>query len=156
MNHFFLFFKKYLIFNSDAVSKYFQKKINIKIITLLKSPHVNKKAQEHFETKIFKKKFKILIKNPSKLLFFLKKISYNIHSDINIKIKKLLNSKTYSIKKEFKITSLNNFKFKTFNNNLVKAKNFKLKKNLNFLKKKNFFNSVIFKKINKLFFALQF
>jgi len=156
INHFFWFFKKYLIFSSNSINKYYQKKISIKRITLLKSPHVNKKAQEQFETIIFKKHFKILIKKNSKLLLFLKKISYNAYSDINIKIKELLNSSNFFVKKKLKIISLNNFKVNMYCNIFVKAKNFRFKKGLNFWKKNNNLNYIISKKINKLFFALQF
>lgn len=156
MSHFFLFFKKYLIFNFNVISKYQQKKTNVKIITLLKSPHVNKKSQEQFETRVFKKHFKILIKNNLKLFFFLKKISYNIYSDINIKIKELINNNKYFVKKKFKVINLNNFKVKTYSHIIIKAKNLKFKKSLNFFKKNNSLNFIISKKSNQLLFVFQF
>ena len=156
MNHFFFFLKKYLTFNCDVVSKYYQKKTSIKKVTLLKSPHVNKKAQEQFETRIFKKEIKMLINNNFKLLFLLKKINYNIYSDINIKIKELLNNNNFLTKKKFKIIGLNNFKINMYCSIFVEARNFKFKKSLNFFKKNNSLNFIISTKINRLFSVFQF
>lgn len=79
----------------------------IKKISLLKSPHVNKKAQKHFEYRIFTKKINIyLCYNNIKFLIFLKKIKTQLFPEIKIKInfyfnnifsKNLLNPKNYFI-----------------------------------------------------------
>ena len=58
-NDFFLFFNENTVYKSNVIKKYFQKKIEKKRLTILKSPHVNKKAQEQFESRLFKKQFTI-------------------------------------------------------------------------------------------------
>ncbi len=55
-----------------------------KRITLLKSPHVNKKAKETFETHTYKQVFSF--SNHSKILEILSFISKNKSHSINIKI----------------------------------------------------------------------
>lgn len=120
---------------------------------MLGSPHVNKNSQEQFEIKTFRKHFKITVQENSKLLLFLKKLSYNIGSDINIKIKRSLNSK-FVFKNKFNLINSNNFKIKTYDIT-IKAKNFKFKQKLNFFKKNIKLNFIISKKINQLFFVYQ-
>ena len=41
--------------NFNVIQKYFEKKRKKKILTILKSPHVNKKAQEKFEFRYYSK-----------------------------------------------------------------------------------------------------
>nr|YP_009115283.1 ribosomal protein S10 [Berkeleya fennica]AJA05804.1 ribosomal protein S10 [Berkeleya fennica] len=41
--------------NFNIIQKYFEKKRKKKILTILKSPHVNKKAQEQFEFRYYSK-----------------------------------------------------------------------------------------------------
>jgi len=153
LNYFILFFKRYVIYNSNTINKHFQKKINTKTITILGSPHVNKNSQEQFEIKTFKKHFKITVQENSKLLLFLKKLNYNIGSDINIKIKQSLNSKFF-FKKKFNLINSNNLKVGIYNIT-IEAKNFKFKKELHSFKKNIRLNFIISKKINQLFFAYQ-
>lgn len=155
LNHFVLFFKKYLIHNSNTIAKYFQKKVNTKIITVLKSPHVNKKSQEQFETKIFKKQINIKLRNNWKLISFFRRVCHSMCSDINIKVKQLFHSKHFYKKKLHTIT-LKNFKIKMHNNSTVKVKNFKFQNNLKFLKKDTTLNLIMSKKTNQLFSIFQF
>lgn len=107
LNNAFFFF-----FNNPSLcllKKYFQKKTKKHFFTVLKSPHVNKTAQEQFETRTFYKQ--LILYSPKKLqhLLFLKKIQSNLFSDVMIKIKILVNKKKNS-NIESKIFNPNNFK----------------------------------------------
>ena len=86
------------------------KKKTKKVITVLKSPHVNKTAQEQFEFKFFYRQFLIrpLIKN-FKFLLLIKKIKSYLFSDTKIIIKFLNN---HNVKKKYKLLNPNNFKLK--------------------------------------------
>jgi ribosomal protein S10 len=125
--------KKFIYFLSENVNKnfnsinfYYQKKKKKKIITLLKSPHVNKTAQEQFEMKYFSKKLKIITTQTFKFLIFLKNIKNFLFSDIQIKTKFTCNSKEQFLSRK-KILNLDNLPFKYSikqNKNLIN-KNFK-------------------------------
>ena len=154
LNHFVLFLEKYLIYNSNTIAKYVQQKASTKIITVLKSPHVNKKSQEQFETTIFKKHFKITVQNDWKVLVFFRKICRNMCSDINIKIKQLFNSK-YFLKKNLNIINLKNFKIKMYYNSVIKVRNFKFQKSLNLFKKSTLLNFIISKKAKQFIYIFQ-
>ena len=69
-----------------------QQKIN-KIFTILKSPHVNKTAQEQFELNLFSKNIKIHSFQIIKILVILKKIQSEFFSDINIQTRFFINQK---------------------------------------------------------------
>jgi ribosomal protein S10 len=73
INDFFLFFNGNTVCNLNVIKKYFQKKIEKKKLTILKSPHVNKKAQEQFESRLFKKQFTVQTTKNLKYLIFLKR-----------------------------------------------------------------------------------
>lgn len=121
------------------LSKSYNKKNKKKVITILKSPHVNKKAQEQFEFNIFSKKITLKMPNDSKFLIFLKKIETNLSSDVSIKIKLLIN-KRLPEKFEIKVFNPSYFQFNFFKNtNLL---------NNNKLKKERILD---FKKVKKLF-----
>ena len=79
-----------------------------KIITVLKSPHVNKKAQEQFETRIFSQKLVIYTAYDNRFLYFLKNLKLRLFPDIRLKIKFITNRNS-SIKKQ--IFNLYNYKF---------------------------------------------
>lgn len=87
-----LFFKKLLINNILKNKFTFQK---IKKLTLLKSPHIYKRAQEHLGSKFYMKKISIFTHNFSKLLIIIKKVLNFAFYDLNIKIKHFL---TFKIK----------------------------------------------------------
>lgn len=132
------FFKRNLRINFFYINKTFNKKKNKKIITLLKSPHVNKTAQEQFEIKNWFVQFTIYVTQPLKFLTFLKKIKETLFPDLKYKIKNFFRSinKFFIQKKRF---SLNQYRFKkilkikkyTYN-----SKNLQINtnKNINFLR----------------------
>ena len=82
--------------------------IKKKVITVLKSPHVNKTAQEKFEYRIYKKKIKCFTPQILLLLIFLKKLRFNIFSDINFKLN-LIANKTIEKKKIQNQINIDNF-----------------------------------------------
>lgn len=126
----------------DIIQKYSQKKNKKKRLTILKSPHVNKKAQEQFENKILKKQLTIQITKSYKYLIFLKKLNYNLFPDINIKVQYRKNLKLLPLK----IFYPNNFKF----NKYINLKSFNTK-NLNQQKEnKKSYRTLIAKKTNLL------
>ena len=110
---------------------------NQKIITLLKSPHVNKTAQEHLETRLFTKKILVNGICLRKNIIFLKKILDKLFQDISIQLEFTINKNINTINKLL-IFYPNNFSLtlkKEFKTNLKRnkqkiiSKNFKLKKN---------------------------
>ena len=60
-----------------------------KLVTVLKSPHVNKTAQEQFEFRIYTKEFVISSFKPLTLFLILKKINDLSFSGLNLKVKTL-------------------------------------------------------------------
>ncbi len=132
INDFFLFFNKNTMCNFNAIKKYFQKKMEKKKLTILKSPHVNKKAQEQFESRFFKKQFTIQITKNLKYLIFLKKLNYDLFPDTDIKLKCIITNENKK-KLGLKVFNPNNFKINKYYS--LKTNNFNLK-NLNKLKKK--------------------
>lgn len=66
-----------------------------KFLTVLKSPHVNKTAQEQFEFKFYSKKFLVLPLQHKKFIYIIKKINSHSFFDINIEIKVLVNNRFY-------------------------------------------------------------
>lgn len=83
----------------------------IKRFTFLKSPHVNKTAQEHFNFIVFSKIACVKNFQIFKMLMILKKIKNHLCCDVIIKIKfSLLKNKTPNFlkKSELKIGNINN------------------------------------------------
>nr|QDA21752.1 ribosomal protein S10 [Proschkinia sp. SZCZR1824] len=74
------------------VYKFFPKKVRKKVMTILKSPHVNKTAQEQFDIRLFSKGLSSYNSKNSKFLFFFKSIKENIFADLRFKIKFSLNT----------------------------------------------------------------
>lgn len=133
INEFFSFFNENKLYSSNVIKKYFQKKMKKKKLTILKSPHVNKKAQEQFEIRLFKKQFKIKTTQNLKYLIFLKRLNSKLFPDIEINLKCITNNK--NIKKlGLSIFNPNNFKINKCYN--FKTQNLNLK-NFNQLKKEN-------------------
>lgn len=77
---------------SSTVLKHFSKQKKRKFITILKSPHVNKTAQEQFEFRYYSKEF--LIDSFKPLTFFLtiKKIKNLSFPGLKLEVKGLLDS----------------------------------------------------------------
>jgi len=72
--------------NLTTFNSIHQNPIKRKIFTVLKSPHVNKTAQEHFEYCIYKKTLKIHTYKGFLVLRLLKVLKYRIFSDVKFKI----------------------------------------------------------------------
>ena len=130
--NFFLFFNRTSSSTLNARVIYCQKNLKKKRLTILKSPHVNKKAQEQFEYRLFKKQFRIEVTKIFKYLIFLKKLNYNLFSDIHIKLKRSVRNKEI-IKSSLKIFDPNYCKLNTF---YSFKKSFFLRKNLWQIEKK--------------------
>ena len=88
-----------------------QNKDSKKVFTVLKSPHVNKTAQEQYEFKLFSKRLKVDSFQIIKSLIAVKKIQTILFSDVQLYIKFNIND----IKKKRKL--VNRFHF---NENLFK------------------------------------
>ncbi len=80
--------QKLKIFILQSESK---KPLKKKIFTVLKSPHVNKSAQDQFEIKTYKKRLKVFVPQILIFLIFLKKLKINLFSDIKFKFNIILN-----------------------------------------------------------------
>lgn len=80
-----------------------------KRVTLLKSPHVNKTAQEHFEVKMFSKHLIVNSHYSLKNLIVLKKILNRLFQDVAIQIT-LINDKNLHKKTKFLSLHPNNSK----------------------------------------------
>jgi len=110
----FINFLNHIPINSHIIKKYFTNKKRKKILTILKSPHVNKTAQEQFQLNFFSNQITIYSSNIFQSLILLKKIKNNLFSDLKIKIrfpiyKKLSNkSQTNALNPtNFKLNSIN-------------------------------------------------
>jgi len=101
--------------NITIVSKHTQKKVKKKVITILKSPHINKKAQEQFEINFFSKQLAIYSTQSFKQMVFLKKIKNGIFPDVKIKSKFITNRKNVG-KLRTKILDPCNFNMRTLDN----------------------------------------
>lgn len=71
----------------NLITTFYKKKRQKKIITVLKSPHVNKKAQTQFEYRIFSIKLTLETKNIHPHIILLKKIKSKLFPEIEIKTK---------------------------------------------------------------------
>lgn len=84
----------------------------IKRLTFLKSPHVNKTAQEHFDFVIFSKLTCVKNFQIFKILMILKKIKNNICCDVVVKIKFfILKKSSFNVSEMSKFFQNKNFKF---------------------------------------------
>lgn len=89
LKRFFLFLQRLNI--SLIVLKSFSKKKKRKFISILKSPHVNKTAQEQFEFRYYNKEFLIDLYKPLTFFLFIKKIKNLSFSNLKLEIKGLFN-----------------------------------------------------------------
>jgi ribosomal protein S10 len=97
--------------------KYFKIPASKKVFTLLKSPHVNKTAQDQFEFIIFSNKISLYSFKTSKFLYLLKKINLNLFPDVKIKLSFFFNFKKFKEKK-IKVFELNKFSLKMLSSKL--------------------------------------
>lgn len=133
-------------------NKYFQKKKQRKILTILKSPHVNKKAQEQFNSNLYYKTINVYLPQYLKLIRFIKTIKSNLFLDVHIKVKLIINqrlekkiNKTVFNPTNFKLNCLINNKVKYCNSKKKISSNILLTKNKNFKKKitnYNYFSNI--------------
>ena len=75
--------EKFKVTMSDST---YQNPTKKKIFTALKSPHVNKTAQEHFEYSLYVKKIKLHSYKGFLLLVFVKNLKNNLFSDLKFKV----------------------------------------------------------------------
>jgi ribosomal protein S10 len=145
IHNFFLFIYQNKINKLNILKNIFQKKKKKEKLTILKSPHVNKIAQEQFEQEFLKKQFKIQTIKNSNYLVYLKKLNFNIYPDTNIILK--CNNNMIFKSFNFKVFNPNNFKFdKHF---FLKIQNTKLK---TLIKIKN--KSKLFKNLNSYLYIM--
>ena len=105
--------------------KSFSKQNSRKFITVLKSPHVNKTAQEQFEFRYYSKEFIINSFKPLTFFLILKKMNNLSFSGIDLKVKGL-----FKKDKKRKLTAVNpdNIDLNTVKNyGLIQKKNLKQK-----------------------------
>lgn len=112
----------------NTINRYFKKKKRKKVLTILKSPHVNKKAQEQFESKLFSKQLTLYLPKHHQYLLFLKKIKA-IFSDIKIRIR-FIHNKSLTKKKQVYVFNTQNFKLKLLDNSPYQNKNIQKQNNI--------------------------
>lgn len=112
------FFFEHLKTKFNVIQKSISIKNNRKIITLLKSPHVNKTAQEHFEVHTFSKQILVKCFYLEKHFILLKKILNKLFTDISLSLKLVINK---DIIKENKILVFYPDNFKLFSSNSFKT-----------------------------------
>lgn len=132
------FLKKYFLNNGFILYKICIQKLKNKKLAILKSPHVNKTAQEQFQKKTFK--IKITLKS-YKFFWYLKlfkKLNFNFVSDSSLYLKyNICNKKNMKIKTT--LFNIINFKTNKYYNNYI----FYKKRTNNFLKQNYCINSNI-------------
>jgi ribosomal protein S10 len=102
--------------------KSFSKQNTRKFVTILKSPHVNKTAQEQFEFRFYTKEFVISSFKPLTFFLILKKVNNLSFSGMNLKVKSL-----FKRNEKKKVTAVNP---DNTNLNTVKSHGLVQKKNL--------------------------
>ena len=114
--------------------KSFPKHKKKKVVTVLKSPHVNKTAQEQFGYRLFFKHFLIRSFKPFTFLLLLKKLKNTSFPSLNLEIKGLL-EKNKTQRHTLNLINPDNVRLKTINYLDLKSKQYKTqsKKTLNFL-----------------------
>jgi ribosomal protein S10 len=99
--------------NSSAILQFIKKKSRKKIVTVLKSPHVNKTAQEQFEKISILNQVCIKSHRINKFLVLLKKIFLNNYPDIKI----LIDFKTSNNQPKFTTKPFNHLRLNLTNYN---------------------------------------
>jgi ribosomal protein S10 len=147
LEKFYQFFNRNTFRNLKIIKKYFLKKSTKKVITILKSPHVNKIAQEQFELRVFSMQYKIRTTQTLKLLMFIKIIKANLFPEVSIKLQK-------ASADAFKHKTLHKFFFNTDSYKQKRLKSTKSNSRVksaacktHFLLDKNFFSSKILLKL---------
>ena len=104
--------------------EYIQKKQKTKKITVLKSPHVNKSAQEQFESSTYSVTINAYSYNFRTDLIAIKKIKNQLFPSLHVKIKKTFpnKNKQQQIRKQILTPKIFTFKLNTFNMTNQKSK----------------------------------
>ena len=136
LKKFLSFFFKYSKTKFDIIQKSITIPGNTKTFTLLKSPHVNKIAQEHFEFRIFSKQ--ILLKSfyVNKNFMFMKKTLNKLFQDVLVNLELITYTKMKD-KSLFLIFYPENFKLpknRSFKKNIKRNKQKIVSKNCDSLK----------------------
>jgi hypothetical protein len=121
--------------NLNVIKKVFKKEKKKKILTLLKSPHVNKTAQEQFQSNFFSTQINIYSNSNFQSLIVLKKITNTLFPDTKINIT-FPGNRNLSNKIQTQIFNPNNFKFNNEDNILLNQKyklSIRKKKNYKFI-----------------------
>jgi len=126
----------------NGLLRYSQQKQKRKVFTTLKSPHVNKTAQEQIEYRLFSKRINIFSFQILKFLVLVKKIQMKLGPDIKIQMKFVLNNKNI---KKTKLVSLNPDNYK------INSLSFYKKKDIDSLNKVEKFNKTQILSYLKLF-----
>lgn len=111
-----VFNRKNININSLTIKKKFKNKNSKNFVSVLKSPHVNKKAQEQLEIRNFSKQFIISTTNSVKFIYFIKKLKNVCFPDVKVQITFLSNKKKEKLFLN-KLLHLNNFKSDTLQKN---------------------------------------
>jgi ribosomal protein S10 len=119
LKRFLIFLFKYCKSNFSYLNKKFYKKTKKKVFTILKSPHVNKKAQEQFGIQTFFMEFTFNVNTNFIFLMCLKKLKLYLFPNIHIKVK------TFIIKPKNNILNLFN------SSNYINLKKLEIKKSNN-------------------------
>ena len=87
LKRFLIIFNKFcVIYDCESTKLISNKKIKKVLFSVLKSPHVNKSAQEQFEFKLYNTRLTLYSKNFLKILLSLKYLSQKFFSDIQFKV----------------------------------------------------------------------
>jgi Ribosomal protein S10p/S20e len=124
-----------------------------KFITVLKSPHVNKTAQEQFEYRFYSKHFLIYSFKPLTLFLLLKKLKNVSFPGVNLKIKGLF-ERTKTNKHLLNIINPDNIVLIHFSKTYVSKQRFKISKRARITKiisQNSKANSLLSKKYIQLF-----
>ena len=120
--------------NFNLETTFYKKKTRKKKLTVLRSPHVYKKAQSQFEYKLFSSKIKISSQNSSQSLVFLKKLKSKLFPEIKLHTEIIFNKKNY-FQLQTKVLNPKKFSINNFNNYTINSKKNTLnKKTLNYIK----------------------
>jgi ribosomal protein S10 len=92
LKNFLAFISKHLKTKFNIIKKSISMQNKTKVLTILKSPHVNKTAQEQFEFRTFSKQVLVKSSYLDKNIVFLKKVLNRSFHDISITLKFVANS----------------------------------------------------------------
>jgi ribosomal protein S10 len=112
LKRFLIIFNKFcVIYDSESMKLTSNKKIKKVLFSVLKSPHVNKSAQEQFEFKLYNTRLIIYSKSFLKILLCLKFLSKKFFSDIQLKVSVTVKQK--------QVHNANSFYFKKINSSYL-------------------------------------